>query len=288
MKESSETATKNFDRRYVGGMIGTSTISAEEGGMVSMSWDSVNFLNMVHNQANQTTVGAASGDMYYGASVAANMPRFGLMHAIDSDDIGRPGTNDGTGYPNTQPYYFSQGSIKFFGTEFARIRNFTLFIANGEEPRYYLGVQGNRARGPYEIREGAREYSMSCTVVLPDANEIALETAAATGQDSALELFRQLLLEGDYGDPTAAATARAGFTASLRFDRGTNDYIIIDIPGSTTAGSPTAGSNQINSQGIFINSAPHNLSVENPLQVGVDMIFRGLKINIRDTEPVYP
>ena len=288
MKESSETATKNFDRRYVGGMIGSSTISAEEGGMVTMSWDSVNFLNMVHNQANQITVGAASGDLYYGASVAANMPRFGLMQAIDSDDVGRPGTNDGTGYPNTQPYYFSQGTIKFFGTEFARIRSFSLSIANGEEPRYYLGRQGNRARGPYEIREGQREYSMSATVVLPDANEIALETAAATSQDSALELFRQLLLEGDYGDPTAAATARAGFTASIRFDRGANDYIIIDIPSSSTAGSPTAGSNQVNSQGIFINTAQHSITGDNPFQIDVDMMFRGLNIYIRDTEPVYP
>ena len=54
MKETSENSgltapiTRNFDRRYVGGMIGSSTISAEEGGMVAMSWDSVNFLNMVH------------------------------------------------------------------------------------------------------------------------------------------------------------------------------------------------------------------------------------------------
>ncbi len=59
MKDSTETATKNFDRRYVGGMIGSSTISAEEGGMLTMSWDSVNFLNMVHNQSNQKTVGAS-------------------------------------------------------------------------------------------------------------------------------------------------------------------------------------------------------------------------------------
>ena len=82
MKDSTETAAKDFDRRYVGGMIGSSTISAEEGGMVTMSWDSVNFLNMVHNQANQSTVGTASGDLYDGASVEANMPRFGLMQLL--------------------------------------------------------------------------------------------------------------------------------------------------------------------------------------------------------------
>ena len=289
MKESSEDTDKNFDRRYVGGMIGSSTITAEEGGMVTMSWDSVNFLNMVHNQANQTTVGT---NIYSGASISANMPRYGLMQAIDTDDVGMvkqtaATANDGSGYPNTQPYYFSQGQIKFFGQEFARIRSFSISISNGEEPRYYLGRQGNRARGPYEIKEGPREYSMSCSVVLPDASLDSNVAHGSATQDGALELFRQLLLEGDYGGSTAA-TARAGFTASLRFDRGTNDYIIIDIPGSTTAGSPTAGSNAVNSQGIFINTAPHGLTTDNPFQVDVDMLFRSMRINIRDTEPFYP
>ena len=289
MKESSEDTDKNFDRRYVGGMVGSATISAEEGGMVTMGWDTVNFLNMVHNQANQTTVGT---NLYSGASVSANMPRYGLMQAIDTDDVGMAkqtagSANDGSGYPNTQPYYFSQGQIKFFGQEFARIRSFSISISNGEEPRYYLGRQGNRARGPYEIKEGPREYSMSCSVVLPDATLDSNVAHGSASQDGALELFRQLLLEGDYGG-TAAATARAGFTASLRFDRGTNDYIIIDIPGSTTAGSPTAGSNAVNSQGIFINTAPHGLTTDNPFQVDVDMMFRSMKINIRDNEPFYP
>ena len=289
MKESSEDTDKNFDRRYVGGMVGSATISAEEGGMVTMGWDTVNFLNMVHNQANQTTVGT---NLYSGASVSANMPRYGLMQAIDTDDVGMVkqtagSANDGSGYPNTQPYYFSQGQIKFFGQEFARIRSFSISISNGEEPRYYLGRQGNRARGPYEIKEGPREYSMSCSVVLPDATLDSNVAHGSASQDGALELFRQLLLEGDYGG-TAAATARAGFTASLRFDRGTNDYIIIDIPGSTTAGSPTAGSNAVNSQGIFINTAPHGLTTDNPFQVDVDMMFRSMKINIRDNEPFYP
>ena len=289
MKDSSETATRNFDRRYVGGMIGSMTIEAEENGMVTAGWDSVNFLNMQHNQQNQTTVGT---NLYNGASIASNMPRFGLMQAIDHDDVGMfsqtaGSANNATGYPNTQPYYFSQGLIKFFGTEFARIRSFSISISNSEEPRYYLGRQGNRARGPYEIHEGPREYSMSASVVLPDSSLTADVAHGSASQDGATELFKQLLLEGDFGGSTAA-TARAGFTASLRFDRGTNDYIIIDIPGSTTAGTPTAGSNALNSQGIFINAAPHGITGDNPFQVDVDMIFRSMRINIRDNEPFYP
>ena len=50
MLPSDEDATKAFDRRYFGGKIGSMTISAEEGGMVTAGWDSVNFLGMVHNQ----------------------------------------------------------------------------------------------------------------------------------------------------------------------------------------------------------------------------------------------
>ena len=290
MKESSETAAKNFDRRYLGGMIGSATITAEEEGMVTMGWDSVNFLNLVHNQANQTTLGT---NLYSGASVSANMPRYGLMQAIDLDDVGMVNqtvnsANTGIGYPNTQPYYFSQGTIKFYGQEIARIRSFSLSIANGEEPRYYLSKQGNRARGPYEITEGAREYSMTATVVLPDADFNADAAYNATNlQTGALEIFKQLLLEGDYGG-TTATTARTGFTATIKFERATNDYIIIDIPGSTTAGTPTAASNALNSQGIFINTAPHTISDDNPLQVDLDMIFRSLRITIRDTQPFYP
>ena len=297
MKDSTETATKNFDRRYVGGMIGSATIAAEEGGMLTMSWDSVNFLNMIHNQQNQKTVGDASGDDYYGASIAANMPRYGLMQSIDSDDVGQPShngaaVNDGTGYPTTSPYYFSQGTIKFFGQEFARIRSFSLSISNGEEPRYYIGKQGARARGPHEIKEGPREYSMSASVVLPDADNTAAASVTNAAQDSALELFRQLLLEGDYG-AGGGSVYRRGFTASLKFERGTNDSITIDIPPELdgTVGSPTEGTdntNQLNKQGIFINSAPHSITGDNPFQVDLDMVFRSLRITIVDSVPVYP
>ena len=298
VKESTETATKDFDRRYVGGMIGSSTITAEEGGLVTMSWDSVNFLNMMHNQANQITLASggssapASGDPYYGASVAANMPRYALMQPIDTNDIGMPSSmatitdvNAGEGYPSTQPYYFSEGTIKFFGQEFARIRSFSLSIANGEEPRYYIGKQGARARGPYEIREGAREYGLSASVVLPDADIASAATAANATQTGALELFRQLLLEGNYGENSGNMK---GLTATIKFERGTDDAIIIDIPGSTTAGTPTATASGLNSQGMFINTAPHSITTDNPFQVDVDMIFRSLKITVTDNVPVYP
>ena len=290
MKDSSETASKDFNRRYLGGMVGSATISAEEGGMVSMSWDSVNFLNMVHNQQEQTTLAT---NLYSGASIQANMPRFGLMQQIDSDDINMGAQavgsgNDGSGYPSTSPYYFSQGVIKYFDVEFARIRNFSISITNNEEPRYYMSRQGARSRGPSEIVEGARDYTMTATVVLPDADFDANAAYNVSNlQTGATELFKQLLLEGNYGGSTQA-TAMTGMTATLQFTRGTNDHIYIDIPTSSTAGTPTAGSNALNSQGMFINTAPHNITTDNPLQVDIDCIFRSLKITIQDSVPVYP
>ena len=81
---------------------------------------------------------------------------------------------------------------------------------------------------------------------------------------------------------------RQGFSATIKFERGTNDYIIIDIPGSSTAGSPTSPSSSLNGQGIFINSAPHSITTDNQFQIDVDMIFSSLKITVRDNVPVYP
>jgi len=301
MKDSGETAANNFDRRYLGGMIGSATLSAEEGGMLSMSWDSVNFMNMVHNQNSSVQQGTGgsnapqAGDLYYGANPTASMPRFSLMQSITQTDVGEPyhngnGNNDGTGYPSTAPYYFSQGTIKMLhhagnsvanaGVEVAKIRSFAISVSNGEEPRYYISQQGKRARGPYEIREGAREYSMSATIVLPDS--VAASSTAETG---GLEFFKQLLLEGDFGGDNAN---KIGFAASLKFERGTNDFIIIDIPTSSTAGTPTAPTNQLNSQGLFILSANHGIGGESALEVNLDMTFRSLRIVIEDSVGVYP
>ena len=300
MLPSDEDADKAFDRRYVGGKIGSATLSASEGEMVTFSWEGVNFLNMMHNQQNQTTVGsdanqaagASASSLYVGASIAANMPRYALMHNIDSDDIGMPRqatntANTGTGYPTTQPYYFSQGVIKYFGTEFARIESFSLTIENGMEPRYYIGRQGSRSRGPFEILEGQRAYNMSATLTLPDASLDADTAHGSAVLTNATELFKQLLLEGDY----SGSTGRLGFTSTIKFERGTNDYIIIDIPASAAgaAGTPATPTGRgVNEQGIFIQTAPHAITADNPFAIDVSMMFRELKISIRDDEPYYP
>jgi len=260
MRDSGETAANDFDRRYFGGMIGGATLTADEGGMLTMSWDGVNFQGMVHNQSK--------GNTTEGVSTTGDVPFYTKMHKISND-----GTSDIV-FPTTEPYYFSQGSVTIFGQEIARVRNFSLSIANNEEPRYYIQRRYGRRRGPTEIREQRREYSLSVTLALPDSG---------TPNSSTTRLFNELLWEGDYGP--GSGTGMQGFNVTLRFDRGTNDYILITIPDDGAAG--TGGNNQ----GAFIRTAPHAVTGDNPMQVDADILFRNLKIDVvvpvHATDPTY-
>ena len=245
MQSSDEDATKNFDRRYYGGKIGSASISAEEGGMLSMSWDGMTFMGMIHNQ--QTS-----------SNGTITVPFYSLMQTISDSDVQ---------HPTTEPYYFSQGEITMFGQTIARLRTFDISINNNIEANYYINKQLGRHRGPSEVREGRREYTMSASIALPDAG--AASTAART-------LFNELLLEGDYN------SGKTGFAISLVFTRGTSDTITINIPDDGTA---AAGSNE---QGAFLRSAPHSFGTDNPFQVDVDIIFRNMKITVVDSEHYYP
>ena len=195
-RDSGETAANDFDRRYYGGMIGSATISAEEGGLVSMSWDGVNFMGMVHNQI------PSSGTV---------TPFGGLMKKVADSEVD---------FPTTDPYYFSEGNVTLFGQNIARVRSFNLTVSNGEEPRYYVQPRYGRRRGPSEIRENRREYGCMVTLALPDSQ--AADSTSNT-------LFRELLFEGDY------TSGMQGFNISLTFTRGTNDSITITIPDDGTA-----------------------------------------------------
>ena len=244
MRASDELATRDFDRRYYGGKIGSASISGEEGGMLSMSWDGMSFLGMLHNQQTNS-------------NGSVTVPFYSLMKTIDSGDVV---------HPTSEPYYFSQGDLTMFGQTIARVRSFEISINNNLEENFYISKQLGRKRGPLEIREGRREYSMSATIALPDAG--VASTAART-------LFNELLLEGDYGTKT-------GFAISLVFTRGTKDTITITIPDDGTAAA--GGDNQ----GAFLRSAPHNIGTDNPFQVDADILFRSMKIVVEDTESYYP
>lgn len=278
MRDSAENASNDFNRRWFGGHCGSMSISADEGGLLTAGWDSVTFQDMVHNQKLHSVYESGSG---------SGLPGHALMQQISSSNIGVPAkdaasglTSAHGGFPSTEPYYFSQGSLTIHGVEFARVRNFSLSVSNAEEPRYYINNQGKgtrRHRGPAEIRENQREYSMSASIALPDS------TGAAT---SSRAIFKELILEGDYGTNTPgtanASDGMSGFAVTLTFTRATNDTITITIPNDGTAAE---GAGQ---QGAFMRSAPHGITGDNPLQTDVDILFRNMKIQIKDSEPFYP
>ena len=274
MRDSSETAANDFDRRYVGGFVGSCTISADEGSMLMTSWDTVQFLDMMHNQEevsqpNVNPGSEANTTGLFSASTPAGMPRYSEMASISTSDAS---------LPTTEPYYFSQGQVKFMGQEFARVRSFNLSIANGEESRYYISPRYGRHRGPAEIREGRRSYNISCTLALPDS----AASASGISRDSATEFFKQLLMEGNYG------SGMEGFNIELTFTRGTDDSIQILIPSDYTSGDETTGAAVgLGENGAFLTSAPHPISGEPILQVGAEFSCRNLKILVTDTEKVY-
>ena len=274
MRDSGETEDNDFIRRYFGGKVGSTTISASEEGMLSMSWDSISFLGMNHNQRDHS--GASEG---YATDQA--MPGFGLMQTIDDGDmVGTVASSASSyalrdrSYPKTNPYFFSQGTISIFGTEFARIRDFSISIDNSIEPKYYINTRhGKLSRGPSETREGTRTYNMSATIALPDS-------IAADATSSNVTLFKELLLEGDYGTNTSASNK--GFAITLTFTRGSNDTITMTIPSDGTAAE---GGNE---SGAFITSATHNIGGSGALEVDASIIFRNMKIQIKDSVPLYP
>jgi len=275
MRDSSETTANDFDRRYVGGFVDSCTISADEGGMLMVGWDTVTFQDMFHNQqeVSQPNVNpgseAANTGIFSGDSMSAGMPRFTEMADISTGDVTLP-TND--------PYYFSEGSVKFMGQEFARVRNFNLSISNGSEPRYYISPRHGRQRGPSEIREGRRSYSMSCTLALPDS----AASASAVGRNTATEFFKQLLMEGNYG------SGMEGFNIEITFTRGTNDSFQILIPADYDSADETSGAAVgLGENGAFLTGAPHPIGGDPILQVAAEFSCRNLKMVVTDSEYVY-
>ena len=270
-RDSSETAANDFVRRYVGGMVGSATFSADEGGMLRFSWGGVNFLDMAHNQYAMTGV---SGEIAK-ASRALIDP---TAEAGATGNVGIGGARPNTGgalgnatYPTTEPYYFSQGALYFFGVPFARIRSFSMDINNNLEPRFYLNDSGS-GRIVSEIQEQRRNYTMTAAIAMEDSG-----AASATTRT----LWKELILEGNYG------SGMQGFDIHMTFTRGANDTIVIKSPSNASTSSGGAGTG-FGAQGCFITGAPHPVGGDSPVQIDTAILMRDLSIVVTDSEAVYP
>ena len=87
--DSGETAANAWLRRYIGGKIGQATLTAEEGGTLRMSWDSAPFIDIQHNQ--------------YDDSVNVGVNKYdAALSAVTVE------------YPTSQPYYCNGSSTRFY------------------------------------------------------------------------------------------------------------------------------------------------------------------------------
>lgn len=272
VRDSSETRTNDFLRRYVGGKVNRATISAAEGETLRMSFDETIFLDMVHNQLYHSSIGGGTTFIEKSSAALIDPTAEAIAVASASRGVGGdvPHSAGALGiatYPTNEPYYFSQGTISLFGITFARIRNFRLDINNNLEPRYYIRDLATD-RTPFEILEQRREYKMDATI----ATEDAIGSNATTRT-----LFKELILEGNYG------SGMNGINITLTFTRGTNDSIVFTIPVGGAAGTG------IDANGAFVINAPHNIVVgENPIQVPVEILFRNMRVVCTDSQGIFP
>ena len=204
LNTSDEVTANRLIRNYIGGKVNRATFTAEEGGFLRLSYDDVQFIDMVHNQSSHS-------------GYTGELPKY-------EGAVGTPSITDLA----TEPYYFSQGTISIAGVEFARIKNFSIEVNNNIEAQYYV-QDSSIDRTPFELLEGRREYRMSASIGLPDA-------AAATS--TASTLFKELILEGNY------TGAMVGFDVVMTFTRGTNETITFTSPSVAEGAAGSGGLNQ--------------------------------------------
>ena len=216
-------------RRYMGGKCNRMSIGASEGEMMRIATLDMLFRNHGHNISAET--------VYYDADIADVTPTI----------------------PEKQIFLYSYGAVSLLGSEYARIRNFSIDVDNALDPKYYVtdGATANLIQSPHEIREGRRTYRMTAQV---DIAETAFYTA----------LMEQGVSGGNM----------VGFDVSIVFTRGTNDTITFTMPPSTAA----AGGD---TQGCYIRTAPHNIVTEPVVSVTLDIDIRSMKIEIVDSDYLY-
>jgi len=207
-------------RRWSGGKVGRATYTASEGEQLRMSLDEMIFRSV----------------------------------AVDEDAGIAAATLQ---YPTTEPYIFSYGALTLWGTEFARVKSFSLEVSNNLEPKYYVTDDANDYL-PYEIIEGRREYRLGVTIDITDSTMFDELVKYGTNQGVAVDgLFK-------------------GFDASMVLTRAASDTITFTLPPSSAAAGGDA-------QGCFIRSAPHNLVGDPQVAIDLDIIARSAQITVVDS-----
>lgn len=234
-----DSSPTNLIRWFVGGKVNRATFRCDAGGMLRMSLEDMPF------------------KMPYFKDNGANSD---ITPWYDSDLAAQTFT-----YPCTEPYYFSQGLIKwkvpYLGlTEVTipSVRSFSLDVNNRLEPKYY--VTTNTEKVPYEIFEGRREYRLSLQVDLVDSGSFSKDSP-----------FLELLNQG------MNSTAFTGSGMQITFTRGADDYIKFTTPSDYTPASCAE------EQGTLLISAGMPIVTEGVIPVTLNMTCRNMEVEIKDS-----
>jgi hypothetical protein len=239
-----DVAPAELVRWFVGGKANRAKYHCEEGGMLMMSLEDIPFkMPYYTNTATSPQV-----TPWYDAQAAKQTFT----------------------YTCREPYYFSQGSIKvklpilgLVEVAIPSVKNFSIDVSNGCEPKYYVAT--NDEKVPYQIYEGQREYKLSLSVDLVDAD------ATWTKDSPFMELLNQ-------GKETGTSTF-AGGAFDIKFSKSATDYIEFITPANY---SPTEGGDGAAGQGTLILSAPMNIGGQGIINVQMEMLMRNLKIVVGD------
>ena len=191
----------NFSMNYVGNKVSRLTMNFAEGEPVNFSMDFMG-KDMMHNIGEDQGTGTLNQKVlkYQAAYTEANhttqASNLAAVSAINS-------AAGATVHPSPmkevrvteQPYFFSNASIKFKNTTFARFRNFSFSVDNALDPRYYIGQQdagepNSNRQVVSEILEGRRTLSFTGTLDMDGTSDTAPNDAV---------FLQWLLNEGVHG-----------------------------------------------------------------------------------------
>jgi len=200
-----DNTTEKLNRWFVGGKVNRATYKCDQGGMLMMSLDDIQFkMPYFLDEPTATTT---------------------LSPWYDADAATQSLT-----LPSTEPYYFSMGVVKMkipilgmTEVTIPSVRGFSLSVTNDLIPKYYIA--DNTEKVPYQIYEGRRKYNLSLQVDLIDSGSFDKNTPW-------LELINQ-----------GMDTTFKGSSIDLTFTRGTNDSIQFITPadGTPAAGAENQG-----------------------------------------------
>lgn len=153
----------------------------------------------------------------------------------------------------TNPYMFYEGVCTFWGTAFARVQNFEIDIKRALKPRRY--IQSTNGEYPYEINEGARDITLTATIIAADD----------VGSGGGTEAFAELM------SPTAG-----GFDVNLEFKRAAS------ADDKITLFNPSGKKCQIRSA-----KHPRFAADAEDAPVEIEIIMKGISATVLDSTATY-